>query len=329
MYSLHIATTDKVNLFCHTAAGIEVCPCGAPGYSFRKPTFIMTLLGDTMSDYYTKVTSSLGELTHSQRKVANFVLDNLDTMAFVTLDDLAARIGISSATIIRFARSLGYAGYSEMQKDIQGEIIDKVSLPERFNETKASIKVDKLLTDTMQNDMDNIVKTVTTIPKDTLHDVVNVIGNAKTLYILGLRSSFALAHYAASRFGQIRPNVHLLQSGGMLFPEELAGMGADDVCIAFLFPRYPKMTASLLASMRKVNVKVVLFTAPNLAPVKSYGDYFIPCHIKGNAFKNSFAAPLCLIYYLATALALQHSDIANQTLQKTENVLDMGYYLGL
>lgn len=282
-----------------------------------------------MSEYYAKVTASLETLTHSQRKVAAFILDNLDTIAFVTLEDLAARIGVSTPTVIRFARVLGYAGYSEMQKDIQAEIIDKVSLPERFNTKKASIAPDTLLAETMRNDIANITNTVNAIPDKVLQDVIHVLGEAKVLHILGMRSSFALAHYAASRFGQIRPHVHLLQSGGMLFPEELVGAGPGDACIAFLFPRYSKMAANLLTWMRKAGVTVVLFTGNNLAPVQSYGDYFIPCHIQGNAFKNSFSAPLCLIYYLAAALAFKNSDVASQALNTAENLLDMGYYLGL
>jgi len=282
-----------------------------------------------MSEYYAKVAASLETLTHSQRKAAAFVLDNLDTIAFVTLDDLAARIGVSTTTVIRFARALGYAGYSEMQKDIQAEIIDKVSLPERFNTKKASLVPDKLLAETMNNDIANITNTINAMPDQTLQDVIRVLGEARVLHILGLRSSFALAHYAASRFGQIRPHVHLVQSGGMLFPEELVGTGPGDACIAFLFPRYSKMTANLLTWMRKAGVTVVLFTGQNPEALRSYGDYFLPCHIQGNAFKNSFAAPLCLVYYLAAAVAFKNSDVASRSIRTTEDLLDTGYYLGL
>jgi len=46
-------------------------------------------------------------------------MEHSDIFAFCTLEDVAMKIGVSTTTIIRFARTLGYNGYSDMQKDIQ------------------------------------------------------------------------------------------------------------------------------------------------------------------------------------------------------------------
>jgi DNA-binding MurR/RpiR family transcriptional regulator len=250
-------------------------------------------------------------------------------MAFDTLDDVAIKVGVSTTTIIRFARILGYSGYSDMQKDIQNDIMEKMSLPDRFKSSMESVSLDKLLAETMQNDISNISNTISGLSEGILRRVVEAIHSARNIYVLGMRSSFALAHYAASRFGQIRPHIHLVQSIGMIFPEELVGGNSEDVCMAFLFPRYSKTTSNLIIWLRSMGVRVILFTSPNYASIQNYGDFIIPCHVRGNSFKNSFAAPICVINYLASAVALENSEIADETLRQTEEFLKKGYYLGL
>ena len=281
-----------------------------------------------MAIYSSKVTEILSSLTHSQRSVANYVLENLDVMAFVTLEDAAMKIGVSTTTVIRFARALGYSGYSDMQKDIQGEMMDKVSLPERLSNTRQKVNLDKLLQETMNNDITNITETINNLSADTLRDAVNEIIQARQIQILGMRSSFALAHYTASRLGQIRPNIRLAQSAGMIFPEEMVGIGPKDLCIAFLFPRFSKTTANLIMWLRGMGVRIVLFTSQNYLTVQSYGDIIIPCRVKGNSFKNSFTGPMCVINYIAATVAQENPD-SIATLQQTEEFLKKGYYLGL
>ncbi len=281
-----------------------------------------------MANYSSKVTDALQSLTHSQRTVADYVLENRDAMAFATLDDAAMKIGVSTTTVIRFARALVYSGYSDMQKDLQSEIMDKVSLPERITGIKGKVSLDKLLRETMNNDIANITETVTKLPEETLRAAVREIILARRVHILGMRSSFALAHYTASRLGQIRPHIHLVQSAGMIFPEELVGSGPEDICIAFLFPRFSKTTANLIMWLRGMGVRVILFTSQNYRTVQAYGDIIVPCRVKGISFKNSFTGPMCVINYLAATVALENPE-AIATLQQAEEFLKKGYYLGL
>ena len=66
-----------------------------------------------------KIQEMYSTFTPSQRNVADYFLKNYDSCAFLTLDDIALRIGVSTTTVIRFARTMGYRGYSELQRDIQ------------------------------------------------------------------------------------------------------------------------------------------------------------------------------------------------------------------
>ena len=72
--------------------------------------------------FTSKVSAAYGTLTHSQKVVANYVDENYEDIAFSTLEELAEKIGVSTTTVIRFARALDYSGFSEMQDSIKKEI---------------------------------------------------------------------------------------------------------------------------------------------------------------------------------------------------------------
>ena len=282
-----------------------------------------------MPDCSIKVTEIYPSLTPSQKMVADYVLEHLDAMAFTTLDDVALQVGVSTTTIIRFARMMGYSGYSDMLREIQSEVMDKVSLPKRLRNAKEKTDLDNLMAEIMQNDIDNITHTVTDLSGDLLGQAVDKILGARNVYVLGMHGAFSLAHYTITRLGQIRPNVRLVQSVGMIFPEEMAGSNSKDVCIAFMFPRYSKIASDIIAWLKKMGVHIVLFTGSENTAVKKYGDIVLPCHIKGVSFKNTYAAPMCVINYIATAATIKNAAAAMEILRQTEDFFDKGYYLGL
>ncbi len=281
-----------------------------------------------MSNFLQTINDHFDSFTKSQKKVANYLTNYLNSIAFYTLDELATEIGVSTTTIIRFSRTLGYNGYSEMQKDIQNHIQTKVKLPDRLSIQKEHPS-NSLLEDSFQNDITNIQRTLAAQNNDDLNAAINSILDAPNVYILGMRSSFTISYYMASRLGEIRENIHLIQSVGMVYPEEIVSAKKGDVCIAYLFPRYSKLSATILSWMKNEGVKIILITSQDYRVVRGYGDIILPCSISSLSYKNSFAAPLCLSNYLVAAITEKNYSEAQRILEKTESILSQGFYLGL
>ncbi|MDD3221269.1 MAG: MurR/RpiR family transcriptional regulator [Clostridia bacterium] len=281
-----------------------------------------------MSDFLTNLSQHFDSFTHSQKRTANYLTDHMSDFAFSTLESLAEKINVSTTTIIRFARALGYKGFSEMQRDIQAELKHRESLPGRL-EDMPSISDNHLLRESIENDIKNIKKTLDVQKDEDLKKAIEIISGARHIYVLGMRSSFAVAHYMASQLGEIKKHVNLIQSIGMIYPEEIVGAGEDDVCIAYLFPRYSKVAATMISWLKEHGVKIILITSLNYGAVSGYGDIMLPCAISSVSYKNSFAAPLCLTNYLIAALAKQNYDEAKEVLSRTESILSQGYYLGI
>ena len=280
--------------------------------------------------FYSKVNEKYNDMTHAQKTVANYVGEHPDDIAFCTLETLAAKINVSTTTVIRFARAMGYSGFSDMQDEVKREMQTKSTLPERLDDLISNRGGEDLtLQSCFATDMDNLNQTLSGLDPQELRKAVDMISGANRIYILGMRSSFSLAHYLTSRLGEIKRNVSFVQSTGMIYPEEVVSAGEGDVCIAYVFPRYSKTALNILAWMRSYGVKVILFTSMNDLPIRSYGDLCFNCAINSTSCKNSLTAPMCLTNYLVAELANQNYDEAHEVLSRTEELLSTGFYLGI
>lgn len=281
-----------------------------------------------MPDFLEVLNKHYKSFTRSQKRIADYLAENMTEAAFCTLEEIAQKTGVSTTTIIRFSRACGYPGYTAMQKDIQANMQTKASLPERLS-PQPFYSDNVMLSASFQNDIYNIQQTLTLQDDSTLQTAVSDISSAPSVYVLGMRSSFSLSYYMASRLSEIRTDVHLIQSVGMLYPEEIVSAKAGDVCIAYMFPRYSKLTTTILSWLKNEGVKIILFTSQNYAAVKGYADVILPCYITSLSYKNTYSAPMSLSNYIIAAITQNNFDKSQETLKKTESILKQGFYLGL
>lgn len=287
-----------------------------------------------MSDIIYKISTEYPKLTQAEKKVANYITENSSSLIFDTLDNLAFKIGVSTTSILRLARALGYSGYSDMQQSIREYVNmaasgSKGSLIKRLQDSDKNSDRMKLFLNCLNKNVEQVKNTFEAQNEAELDRAVHAIAEANNVFIIGLSDSFALAYNMSIRLGQVRKNVRLMQTVAGIFPMELQDAGSSDVCVAFLFPRYSKATANVLTLMKKNKVKVILFTGQNTTPVKNYGDIIFPCSISGNIVKDSIIGPMCLSNYIVDAIIVSHYDETMEILANTEEILSYGNYLDI
>ena len=208
-----------------------------------------------MPSFFQRLNEHSSKFSPAHKTAAGFFLYHLDEAAFNTLQETADAVGMSTTTIIRFARQLGYEGYSDMQGDIR-DILLKKSLPEIPELEDRSLS--KTLTETFQVDMQNLELTLKAQKQSDLDQAVRYLAEGKRIYIVGMRTSYALANYAFIRLGQLRRNVQVITNLAGAYPEEIVSATKDDVVLAFAFPRISRLTVAMLNWLRSKQVPVVL-----------------------------------------------------------------------
>lgn len=267
-----------------------------------------------------KIKDNLEKMTKSEYKVALYCLGNLKDFAFDTLDVIAEKIETSTTSVIRFCRRMGFSGYKGFQDEVRSGFKYEPDLPDKLKRTLNNNNGDKLIAKTVENGITCIEKTFRELPEERFYDSINVLDNCKRIFCFGMKESFALAHYAYTRFLTVRNNVFMLSAGYNGEIESILSLNKNDVCIFFLFHRYTKHSLKILEMLKKQGVVVILVTSPPFDLVKDSADILLPCCVDADGIKNSSLAPVCLTDCLCNVLAVAGGEKALEYMKKSETL---------
>ena len=266
-----------------------------------------------------KIRDNFEEMTKSERKIATYFLGHPHDGAFYTLERLSEEIGISTTSVIRFARRIGFSGFKPFQEALREDMRLRQDLPVKFQNT-VSHAAGELWTQTVQADMECMRRTFEEMPPADLSEAVKMIAEAPRVYTFGMKESFALSHYAYTRLITVRDNVFLLNAGINGAIEPMLSVGEEDVCLVFLFHRYTKQALNLLPLLRQRTEKVILVTSDPTDSVSEYAAVLLKCAVNAGGIKNSSAAPVFLCDYLCSAVAIHDGEKSLAYMKKTEEL---------
>ncbi|MCI8870153.1 MAG: MurR/RpiR family transcriptional regulator [Lawsonibacter sp.] len=280
-----------------------------------------------MAGFTSKVSEKMDSLTRSQKNVASYFLYHLDKVAFGTVHDLAAQIGVSTTTIVRFAQEMGYAGFAELQRDAQDSLWDMRPNLNKENPQQLTIPEAPLIAQTFQDDMLNLEKTFQSIDVEKVEQAAKILNSSRNIYVLGMRVCRSLSTCAFIHWGQGRPNVRLIHNDSLAFPEEVADIQEGDALFAFWISRYNRTTRTILQYCRKKKAKVVLISDMGAIPEEELCDIRIPCYVQTSSYMHSLVAPMTVINYLTRAIEGQYSVKAAKRLSQMDELLGSGFFL--
>lgn len=257
-----------------------------------------------------QITGQLGSLTRSESRVAAHTLEHTHDVAFYTLDAFAQTVQVSTTTVLRFCRRLGFSGFSDFQEAVRREIRSQPDLMEKLQRTADGKAGNDLLSNILSRGLHCLRQTFRELPEDRLSQAVSRICSANRVFTFGMRESFALAHYAYTRFLTVRQDVFLLGSSNSADVEAVLSLTGQDVCIVYLFHRYTRQSLRMLELLKSRKIPVILITSEPYDPVEPLADILLLCHVDIGGIKNSAMAPVCLTDLMCNAVAtadIQHS----------------------
>lgn len=259
-------------------------------------------------------------LSKGQKLIAEYILKHYDKAAFMTAAKLGSSVGVSESTVVRFANELGFTGYPKLQKALQELIKNKLTTVQRIELSNDFITQENALKGVLKADMENIRATLEKINHKTFEDVVNSLFKAKKIYIIGLRSSSALAEFLAFYLNLILDNVHVVAYGVSDIFEQMLNVSEDDVVIGIGFPRYATRTIEALAFAKSRNADVVAITDSLLSPLAARADHTLIAQSNMASFVDSLVAPLSVINALIIAVGLREKEKISKTFSTLESI---------
>lgn len=272
------------------------------------------------NDLLNRIEKNYMKLSKGQKRIADFILQNYDKVAFMTASTLGDSTGVSESTVVRFANALGYDGYPKLQKGLQESIKTKLTTVQRFELSKELEKESSYTKKVMNADMDNIRRTLEGVDEGVMEQIVEDIHNARRVYILGMRSSSVLANYLGFYLNFILKDVVVVNAGALDVFDHLINITKDDLLITISFPRYAKRTFEIVDFANTQGATIVGITDSPMAPLVSMVKHVLFARYNMNTFIDSLVAPMSLINALIQSVSIKEMDRVEENFEKLENI---------
>ncbi|TNE73390.1 MurR/RpiR family transcriptional regulator [bacterium] len=256
-------------------------------------------------------------LTRNQRKVADYILNNMNEVAFLSVIELGGKCGASKATVVRLTQRLGYDGYVEFKAELQDAIQSKFSLLEQVPAIPTS---GNSLVDVAQKEVKHINQTIESITPEVLASVVKSLNQAETIFTFGQGGSALISQLFAYLLNQIAMNARSLVSTHLSVEQQIVNASSKDVLVVFSFPPYSKSTIENAKLASEKGIKVLAFTDSRTSPIYHHANQCLFIRGEKTAYSNSFAALSVTMNALVVELMAVNKE---KSMRHLKNVHDL------
>lgn len=276
-----------------------------------------------MKNLLKQIEESYSSFSKGQKKIADYMISQYDKAAYITAAKLGKEVEVSESTVVRFAIALGYEGFPELQAALREIIKNKLTSLQRFEIVSDRMEDEDILSKIMSGDISKLKTTMDNLDKKAFYSAVGAISKAKNIYILGVRSSSALAAFMGFYFNLIFQNVRIVQTTSIseVF-EQILRVDEGDVVIGITFPRYSRRTVKALEYAKSRNASVVAITDTDKSPIVAYSDYCLYAKSDTASFVDSLVAPMSIINALIVAVGMQKKEETAVLFDKLEKIWD-------
>ena len=259
------------------------------------------------------IAAARDRLTLTERRIAEAIVDEPTLLAFGTVSDLAARIGTSRPSIVRFANKLGFDGYPALQAVARRSLSQQLGRPgQRVRDGRT----------TRTTDLETLTAAISAlgglVGAGELSELAPRIAAARAVWIASGETSRAAAHALRSGLGIIRGEVHLLDDHGL--GRELASAGSEDIAIISDFPRYRRSTMVAARALSARGVPIVAMTDGPLSPLASLADTLVAVTVPAIGPFDSSVPTVALMELLVAEVAQVDRDSVRARVDATEKL---------
>ena len=274
---------------------------------------------DNAQELIRRLNHSGKKLSKSHRRIAECIVTHYDKVVFMTASKLGEYVGVSESTVVRFAAALGYSGYPQLQKALQELLRHRLTASQRFEMT-GDLDHAQVLNKVLKADMQNIRSTLDEIDLNAFEQAIDMIIQARKIYVMGLRASAPIAEFLVHYLKFIFPHVQLIVSGVSDVFEQLSRIEDGDLLIGISFPRYTSRSIEAMEFARRQGASLIAITDGPLSPLHSKADICLMAKSDMSSFVDSFAAPLSLINALIVAIGQRRRTEVSEYFHKMERI---------
>ncbi|MEJ6393007.1 MurR/RpiR family transcriptional regulator [Gymnodinialimonas sp. 2305UL16-5] len=261
------------------------------------------------------------QLTSAERRLTALLMDDSLVAGLQSITKLAERAEVSTPTIIRLARKLGFSGFPDFQTSIREEIAARMKEPlAKLDPPSATDHSDHIVSRFAQAASRNINATIERLDPEEFDRVADLLSDqTRSLHVLGGRITRSNAHYFFNHLQIIRPGVALLDSSPSVWPQSLLDMNENATLIVFDIRRYEKELERLASLVVAQGANIVLFTDQWGSPIEKHATHCFRSMVEA---PSSWDSTLAMNFLLeAFVAAIQSRSSSDDRISALENMI--------
>lgn len=258
------------------------------------------------------------KLTKKEREIADYILNNLNYTAFLSGIQLAREINVSATLITRFIQKLGYSKFSEFKTDLENLYRKTITPYEVFQKFISNPDKDDILNYSIARDMQNITMMQKMIQRQSFDTAVDIIDNAKTIYLVAMFASEAVTQifgYHLQRLGKVPV---LLSGVGLIKRLEYSDIQPDDILICVSSQRILREVRDAALYAANIGVKTIAITDSPTNSLAAVCDYSLLAPVTGYVFDYTLTAPITMVNALVNTIAVRHQKRLSKEFEEIE-----------
>jgi len=271
-----------------------------------------------------EILTKVKSLNGAQRRLGNYLQNDSSALLLSNVNDLAQAVGVSKATVVRFAKTLGYAGFPELKRDVQKEMRRKLRAADRMKETFAELGDDEnIFAKLIKRDIQLLQETLQAAFFTDFQKAVQVILDARKVFLLGLNASMALAYILHFRLMRVKKESQwIFLTGGTSLLEQLSFMEKTDCLIAIDFLQVPREVQTALQHAKKIGSPILGITDFPTSPIAKAANVCLYAKRGLHTSVNSLTPAFSLVNALAIAVGWAKKSDSIRALTDLDTLLE-------
>lgn len=271
-------------------------------------------------DVLKQISEKMSLLTPKQQYVAKYILENWEKAAFESAIVIAGKLGMSQSSVIRTSNALGFDGVPDLQeqlRDFMQTHISTVNRMERAARLQNNDGIEGVISTVLKQSMENTRGTLHALDPEIVKKTLALIKGARTIYVMGMRSSAALAQFFGFNLNLLLGNVFVIDSDHGLY-ERIRSVAPEDLLVSISFSRYARLTVEATRIAHERRVPIIGITDSMAGPIAGLCQVDIIAQTSSMHLTNSYVAVMAIFDILLSALLLSDQEKYIKELEKLE-----------
>lgn len=269
------------------------------------------------------IQNMLEQLPTSERKIAQFILENPQGVLNSTVSEIGTQAKTSGAAVIRLCKSLGLTGFQDLKVRIAGDLVKPAEQGYRDIEPGESFY--SIVQKTTSNSIQSIRDSEEIINYDELKRAVHTLSPAHNVHLFGIGASNIIAKDAQQKLLRIHKNATAF-TDTHLVAALIANASKEDVVFGISHSGETDEVIKVMTLAKERGVKTISLTKYGQSTVSSIADIKLFTSYSGEAPFRSAAtssrlAQLYMIDILFLAMATVQYDQTIHSIDQTREAI--------